>query len=1258
VVETEQNYGLESIILHHSFTQVKGRTIRIDCRERTHVGGVNGAGKTSILSLIPAFYGEEPERIVSKGSGRLSFLDYYLPSLQSLVIFEYSRHRGTCCSVMFRHHSGKLCYRFVEGSAADTFFAPEVIEMLKAGATADAVFEKLRELKRNVSRIIDTITSYRAIIQRNPRLLKRSAADARKLRGLAADFGMGSADTHMSNIERLTHVVLNKNRLMSSFKAMICETQFDNIHIHGRPKTIDESGLVSDIRSIKAFEKEEAKIRECLQQENERQAILAASRRTVASLTATVDEANDSKADIARDIAKLKERINEESEQQRQSDDEIAEVLADKNYELKVKEGDLDGIYKKREYYDTERAPELTQDLQNIGEYRRQKADADSDLAGLTSKVTQVESEFKHEISELKSAFSREQGDRERKVSNAETARKDAAYQHDTAISALDHEKTREIGQQREERSQERSAIQSQLARAETLRDNQSYNDDETGQIAAAEAAVQNAEEQAQHVSGELIDANRKKDQAREDRDTAQKHLLHAQEQIETLTAGFEDLQRQISPDNDTWLSALRKQDPGWAHGLAKVIHPDLLMRTDLNPLMHSTAAAERRQVMGWVLNTDAISAPDFAASEEDLQARLHNIDQKRQGARKTRDDTEKAARNRNDAYQARCSAVEHMNTEKKLTDDSLTRQREYLKTLREQIRQALNGRKQAQGAKVTELQSLLQQFNKDSEMGETATISQFAKRLMDLRGQWAERESQLQLNIDHAQQRVQQALSEHEQRLELKQTAFNQKLEDEGIDPKVVQQARAKAESLKNRVKEIEQAEPLVREYKNWLDKDWSRKDGLTGDCNLLEKQVADIKTRRSERQRKHQESVKQVNADITQHQQKIGALAKQIEEAEGILKKFEAAPNDMAMPGNMVNLTSELQDAYERLDKLRREVMATFKRALTVLNQYNGTQIQSAWQKLSEFRRQRLTDPAQEYDEAFQLMQVQDLRSLLDTDIPQLRSTLVDQFTSEANTLCRYFDSLETMAREVKAVSRTLRQKINTDQRIESLSDIQVVLRPRIEDDESWQPLKSFVVQWRDWHTVHRREMPDDSITMAFQLVSDTLKSASLGESVESMVDMHLTMKENGREAVIRNDNDFLTASSQGLTYLAIMAVFMGLTRYLCPDKNTRITWPIDELGTLSSNNIARMAEMLEHNNLTMISACPKLDRPLRKFFENKISLQHGRVHNFESAAPSAPKSDFLASVTRPRSAVDATDDLTDDLFTSAIEGGNHAN
>jgi len=115
-------YGLQSIILHHSFDQVKGRTLRINCADRTHIGGVNGAGKTSVLSLIPAFFGEEPERIISKGTGRLSFVNYYLPSQQSLVIFEYSRYSGVCCAIMYRHPTGKLCYRFIEGAAERIVF--------------------------------------------------------------------------------------------------------------------------------------------------------------------------------------------------------------------------------------------------------------------------------------------------------------------------------------------------------------------------------------------------------------------------------------------------------------------------------------------------------------------------------------------------------------------------------------------------------------------------------------------------------------------------------------------------------------------------------------------------------------------------------------------------------------------------------------------------------------------------------------------------------------------------------------------------------------------------------------------------------------------------------------------------------------------------------------------------------------------------------------------------------------------------------
>ncbi|WP_227539311.1 MULTISPECIES: hypothetical protein [Marinobacter] len=76
----------------------------------------------------------------------------------------------------------------------------------------------------------------------------------------------------MSHIDRLTHVVLNKNRLLSSFKGMICETMFDSIHINKRPTILHERDLVNDIRSLEAFEREESAIRECLVKDAERKA--------------------------------------------------------------------------------------------------------------------------------------------------------------------------------------------------------------------------------------------------------------------------------------------------------------------------------------------------------------------------------------------------------------------------------------------------------------------------------------------------------------------------------------------------------------------------------------------------------------------------------------------------------------------------------------------------------------------------------------------------------------------------------------------------------------------------------------------------------------------------------------------------------------------------------------------------------------------------------------------------------------------------
>ena len=79
--------GLQSIVLSNSI--YRNKIVRIDVNGHTNLSGGNGAGKTSSLNLVPVFYGTDPNKLVIKVAGKVSFLEYYLPQQSSALIFEY-----------------------------------------------------------------------------------------------------------------------------------------------------------------------------------------------------------------------------------------------------------------------------------------------------------------------------------------------------------------------------------------------------------------------------------------------------------------------------------------------------------------------------------------------------------------------------------------------------------------------------------------------------------------------------------------------------------------------------------------------------------------------------------------------------------------------------------------------------------------------------------------------------------------------------------------------------------------------------------------------------------------------------------------------------------------------------------------------------------------------------------------------------------------------------------------------------------------
>ncbi len=126
------DFRLLRLILIDSYSP--GRVVEFPMEGGAVLTGRNGRGKTTLLQLVPIFYGENPTRIVGTETNRLDFNGYYLPRLTSYIVFEYLR-RDYLCMVLLHasQQGGERRYRFVRSPyRADFFLLPDGINILQA----------------------------------------------------------------------------------------------------------------------------------------------------------------------------------------------------------------------------------------------------------------------------------------------------------------------------------------------------------------------------------------------------------------------------------------------------------------------------------------------------------------------------------------------------------------------------------------------------------------------------------------------------------------------------------------------------------------------------------------------------------------------------------------------------------------------------------------------------------------------------------------------------------------------------------------------------------------------------------------------------------------------------------------------------------------------------------------------------------------------------------------------------------------------
>lgn len=154
------DFQLLRLILIDSYSA--GRVVEFPVEGGAVLTGRNGRGKTTLLQLVPIFYGESPARIVGTETNRLDFNAFYLPRLTSYICFEYRRREQVCLVVLHQsHQGGERRYRFVRSAYRPELFLLDARNILQAPDLRRHF--KLKGVLH--SEAISAVSEYRAIIQ-------------------------------------------------------------------------------------------------------------------------------------------------------------------------------------------------------------------------------------------------------------------------------------------------------------------------------------------------------------------------------------------------------------------------------------------------------------------------------------------------------------------------------------------------------------------------------------------------------------------------------------------------------------------------------------------------------------------------------------------------------------------------------------------------------------------------------------------------------------------------------------------------------------------------------------------------------------------------------------------------------------------------------------------------------------------------------------------------------------------------------------
>ncbi|GAW96463.1 MULTISPECIES: ATP-binding protein [Colwellia] len=1210
----EHGYSLLRIIIIDSFWQ--GQVNELDLTGHTQLEGTNGAGKTSLMRLLPLFYGMRPSDIVSKVDQAKNFADFYLPRESSILVYEYCRPYGQICQVLATSDGRGVQFKFIDAPYDAQHFIANNQGSKAKPFTISEIEKNYRSINAESSKFLG-IDKYRQVIQN-----LRSGRQHKEIRLLQNRFSF--SEQPCPHIDKVINGTIEKNLDFEAVKRMLVAIASDHLARDTNEEKeqlslnkADITGWLADIQASRAIKKVADKI--------------SVWQNDFSAFASLLNKLQHLHAEVIAHQQRLEIKQQDRDELKKTSivtrntlDTELAnatehyqKALFDLNAKIDADLSKIDLLDADKLNYEDDDASSYQIKAEQAPHIQQELNEVIAVIDAFEGNITKIGQKFdkliqKIEVEKLKAVSSNNEKSALITATTNEqlTHINDVFHQQEYALNAQLHKEELKLQKDRQQIQHQLDHANQQLTQPIIPQQLTRDIDDNMQALTLAQQSYNQLLQQESELQKQQYQLEKQQDQQLAQRSDANRYL-------EQLRQDYQQVELQLLPQAGSLHHYLinEPQAGNWQNDIGRLLTSEQLSRSDLNPQWLASDSATA-SLYGLSIDLQQLPCDDsLFLDEAQLREKRQVIETKLQNQ------TDKISQ-LDEHLKGLVKALNQLKVNVTEQTQNLNQQKLTLGQLQTQQESLVIKKQLAIKAHRQSIETQLQSFNQQIKMLDKKQHSfeeDKTEQLHDLTNDKLEKCMVVESDRDNqltllAEQLITLKTNAKQRSTELKkqQASDIKHLDPEGeVDKRI-----AKRVTLEQDLQQCSLFAQKARDYQSFLNERYCHRDALVEENQNrkitkrnLESNHEDISIELTTKISELRQLIKKTNLE----KQATDDLLIQLNDNKRLCE-MSAIDSKLAEqePANQADLTvSFCHDFYQQFKTIEKRLASqlnTFSERFR--KDHSGSELYDNWQNL-------LVEN-DNYSGAQALFKYREPISALLNSAEQKQQSTYQLVTVNATMINEFYQHIENFGRNIKRIGKLLSAKVTALAHFEALADINVTTVMKQEELEYWGPLKSFAEVF-ELHKDQLRdgigEVPDD-LVFAMQKLANYLPSEGFVLVHNNLFDLEFTIVEKGQIKYARNAKQLKKVSSTGLSYLAMLSLFAGLLGMLRGDSKhaSQIILPVDELGELAAENIDLLLQMFNDNNISMLSASPSTDRHILSLYNRHYKLKDNKIYHAE--------------------------------------------